>query len=108
MWKTYIKRIFVVILLLFSLSAIAGMIIVGIDAVMEINRIKSDPSASGIDYLDFQFYPMFIAFFSIFGLICSGVSLKLCTYKITKIISFVLFLIFGVVMFVAFPVWLMR
>lgn len=108
MWKIYIKRFFAILSFIATLLALSGIIVMGINAVKEINRIKLDPSASGIDYLVFQFYPMFIAFFSIFGLICSGVSLKLCTYKITKIISFVLFLIFGVVMFVAFPVWLMR
>ncbi len=32
--------------------------------------------------------------------------MKTTNRKITKIISFVLFLIFGVVIFVAFPVWL--
>ena len=108
MWTIYIKRFFTILSFIASLLALGAIIVIGIDAVKEINRIKSDPSASGIDYLGFQFYPMFIAFFSFIGLICSGLSTKLCTFKIAKIMSFILVLLFGIILLVAFPMWFMR
>ena len=108
MWKIYIRRIFAILSFIATLLALSGIIVMGIDAVKEINRIKLDPSASGIDYLGFVFYPMFIAFFSFVGLISSGVSTKLCTYKIAKIISLVLLIVFCIIAFVGFSMWFMR
>lgn len=108
MWKIYIKRFFAILSLIASLLALGAIIVIGIDAVKEINRIESDPSASGIDYLGFVFYPMFIAFFSFVGLIFSGISTKLCTYKIAKIISLVLLIVFCIIAFISFSMWFMR
>lgn len=105
MWKIYIRRIFAIIFFLVSLYALYGVVAASVSMFKEIERLSNDSSASGIDFLLLE--PLFIVFFSIVGLVCSGVSVKLCTYKTTKIISFVLLLVFGIVMFIAFPMWLM-
>ena len=107
MWKIYIKRFFTILSFIASLLALGAIIVIGIDAVKEINRIKSDPSASGIDYLGFQFYPMFMSLSSFVGLFCSGLSTKSFTFKIAKIMSFILLLLFGIILLVAFPMWSM-
>lgn len=105
MWKIYIRRIFAIIFFLVSLYALYGVVAASVSMFKEIERLSNDSSASGIDFLLLE--PLFIVFFSIVGLVCSGVSVKLCTYKITKIISFVLLMLFCGTMFVSFPMWSM-
>ena len=106
MWKIYIRRIFAIIFFLVSLCALCGDVEAFVSMFKEIERLSNDQSASGMEFLLFE--PMFIAFFSLIGLICSGISTKLCSYKITKIISFVLLMLFCGIMFIAFTMWFMR
>lgn len=108
MWKIYIKRFFAILSFIATLLALSGIIVMGIDAVKEINRIKLDSSASGIDYLGFEFYPMFIALFSVIGLILSTISLKLFTLKTMKIINIALIGLLALILLVSFPMWFMR
>ena len=108
MWKIYIKRFFAILSFIATLLALSGIIVMGIDAVKEINRIKLDPSASGIDYLGFEFYPMFIALFSVIGLILSTISLKLFTLKTMKIINIALIGLLALILLVSFSMWFMR
>lgn len=105
MWKIYIRRIFAIIFFLVSLYALYGVLAASVSMFKEIERLSNDSSASGMDFLLLE--PLFIVFFSIVGLVCSGVSVKLCTYKITKIMSFILLLLFGIILLVAFPMWFM-
>lgn len=105
MWKIHIKRIIAIIFSLGSLYALCGVVTAFVSMFKEVERLSNDPTANGMDFLLLE--PLFIVFFSIVGLICSGVSTKLCTYKATKIIAFVLLLIFSIIMFVAFSMWVM-
>lgn len=105
MWKIYIRRIFAIIFFLVSLYALYGVVASFVSMFKEIERLSNDQSASGMEFLLLE--PMFIAFFSFIGLICSGISTKSCSYKVTKIMSFVLLVLFCVIMFVAFPMWFM-
>ena len=105
MWKIYIRRIFALIFFLVSLYALYGVVAAFVSMLTEIERLSNDPSASGMEFLLLE--PMFIAFFSFIGLICSGVSAKLCSYKITKIISFVLLVLCWIIAFVGFSMWFM-
>ena len=106
MWKQVLKRIFAVIFFLVSLCALYGVAVAAVSMFKEIERLSNDKSASGMDFLLFE--PMFIAFFSFIGLICSGVSTKLCSYKVIKIISFVLLILFCIIMFIGFSMWFIK
>lgn len=55
-----------------------------IDAIMENERLNNTPGVSGVDYLGFYIYPMFVGLFSIIGVITSAISTKLFTNKVLK------------------------
>ena len=105
MWKIYIRRIFAIIFFLVSLYALYGVVAASVSMFKEIERLSNDSSASGMEFLLLE--PLFIAFFSFVGLISSGISTKLCTYKIAKIISLVLLIVFCIIAFVGFSMWSM-
>lgn len=106
MWKAVLKRIFAIIFFAFSAMAVTGVIAAVVSMLREAERLSKEPGAGGMDFLLFE--PMFIAYFSIIGLICSGVSAGLCSYKLTRIISFILLILFFGIMLIAFPLWIMR
>ncbi len=106
MWKIYIRRIFAAIFFLVSLYALYVVVAAFVSMLKEIERLSNDPSASGMEFLLLE--PVFIVFFTFVGLISSGFSTKLCTYKISKITSFVLLIVFFIIAFVGFSMWFMR
>lgn len=106
MRKIYIRRIFAIIFCLISLYALYGVVAAFVGTFKEIERLSNDPSASGIEFLLLE--PLFIVLFSVLGLVCSGVSVKLCAFKTAKITSLVLFFLFSVILIIAFTMWYFR
>lgn len=104
MWKTVLKHILATIFFIFSILSLVATIAFAISMINETRRLAADPYASGMEFLLFE--PVFIAFSSFIGLICSGAGAKLCTFKVTKIISFVLLMLFCVIMLVGVSMWL--
>lgn len=75
--------------------AIAG----SIDVKNELDRLAATPGASGVDYwgVGWDILILGILAISIFGLILSLVSWRISQNRVIRIISFVLFAMFGLV-----------
>ena len=93
-----LRKIFSVLTLIVSILMVVAMIMLTVYIIGYYYAVRSNPHASGIDYLGFLIYPVYFLPIALVGAVASGICIKTLTNKTVKTIAYLLLFLFMIVL----------